>query len=77
MTISYKKLWKVLIDQDLMKCDLRKTAGISTATMAKLGKNQNVNTDVLVKICAALECDIADICEIVNDQRQEVQSNDK
>ena len=65
MVISYKKLWKLLIDKDMRKEDLRLKAGISTNTIAKLGKNENVNTGILVKICAALNCDIADIMEIV------------
>ena len=65
MAISYKELWKLLIDKDMRKEDLRLKAGISTNTMAKLGKNENVNTGILVKICAALNCDIADIMEIV------------
>ena len=64
MSISYKKLWKLLIDKDMKKKDLREAAGISTASMAKLGKNENVNTEILVKICKALDCDIADIMEI-------------
>ena len=67
MAISYKKLWKLLIDKDMRKADLRLKAGISTNTMAKLGKNENVNTEMLVKICTALNCDIADIMEIVED----------
>lgn len=65
MAISYKKLWKLLIDKDMRKEDLRLKAGISTNTMAKLGKNENVNTEMLVKICTALNCDIADIMEII------------
>lgn len=64
MAISYKKLWKLLIDKDMKKEDLRIKAGISTNTIAKLGKNENVNTDILAKICSALDCDIADIMEI-------------
>jgi DNA-binding Xre family transcriptional regulator len=67
MSISYKKLWKLLIDRDMKKKDLRETAGISTASMAKLGKNENVNTDILIKVCKALNCDISDIMEIVDD----------
>lgn len=67
MAISYKKLWKLLIDKDMRKEDLRLKAGISTNTMAKLGKNENVNTEMLVKICTALNCDIANIMEIVED----------
>ncbi len=68
MAISYKKLWKLLIDKDMRKEDLRLKAGISTNTMAKLGKNENVNTDILVKICSALNCDIADIMEITEER---------
>ena len=67
MAVSYKKLWKLLIDKDMKKKDLRDAAGISTSSMAKLGKNENVTTDVLVKICKALKCDISDIMEITQD----------
>lgn len=66
MAASYKKLWKLLIDKDMKKEDLRKAAGITTTAMAKLGRNENVNTEVLLKICNVLQCDIADIMEIVN-----------
>ena len=65
---SYNRLWKLLIDKDMRKEDLRLKAGISTNTMAKLGKNENVNTDILVKICSALNCDIADIMEITEER---------
>lgn len=68
MAISYKKLWKLLIDKDMKKEDLRIKAGISTNTMAKLGKNENLNTDILVKICSALDCDIADIMELTEER---------
>ena len=64
MTVSYKKLWKLLIDRDMKKKDLCAVAGISHASMAKLGKNENITTDVLVKICTALQCDISDIMEL-------------
>lgn len=67
MPISYKKLWKLLIDKDMKKRDLSEKAGISHASIAKLGKNENITTDILVKICKALDCDIGDIMEIVND----------
>ena len=67
MKISYKKLWKLLIDKDMMKKDLAERAGISTASIAKLGRNENVNTDILLKICKALECDVSDIMEVVED----------
>lgn len=65
MAVSYKKLWKLLIDRDMKKKDLCAAAGISHASMAKLGKDENVTTGILVKICAALKCDIGDIMEIV------------
>lgn len=68
MKISYKKLWKLLIDREMMKKELAKQAGISTASIAKLGKNENVNTEILLKICTALKCDISDIMEIVPDE---------
>lgn len=65
MRISYKKLWKMLIDREMKKKDLAELAGISTTSIAKLGKNENVNTDILLKICRALKCDISEIMEIV------------
>lgn len=67
MKISYNKLWKLLIDKNLKKKDLCKMTEISDATMAKLGKGGNVNTEILVRICEALECDICDIMEIEKD----------
>lgn len=66
MAISYKKLWKLLIDRDLKKKDLSALAGISSASVTKLGKNENVNTEILEKICKALDCDISDIMEITD-----------
>jgi len=62
--ISYDKLWKMLIDRKMNKKDLRLAAGVSTAVIAKLGKGDNLTTDVLLKICTALDCDIVDIMEI-------------
>lgn len=67
MQISYKKLWKLLIDRDMMKKDLAERAGISPASIAKLGRNENVNTNMLLKVCTALECDVSDIMEVVDD----------
>jgi len=64
MAISYKKLWKLLIDRDMKKKDLMALAGISQSSVTKMGHNENVNTEVLVKICLALKCDIGDIAEI-------------
>ncbi len=68
MVASYKKLWKLLIDKDMKKEDLRKAAGITTTAMAKLGRNESVNIEVLLKICAALDCDISDVMEIVREE---------
>ncbi len=65
MRISYKKLWKMLIDREMKKKDLAELAEISTTSIAKLGWNENVNTDILLKICRALKCDISEIMEIV------------
>ena len=66
MAVSYKKLWKLLIDKDMKKKDLREATGITTTALAKLGRNENVNTEVLVKICKVLQCDISDIIEIID-----------
>ena len=60
-TISYDKLWKKLIDKKWNRTKLKEESGISTASLAKLGKNANITTDVLVKICNALECDFSEI----------------
>lgn len=67
MAISYKKLWKILIDKDMKKKDLRIAAGITTTALAKLGRNENINTEVLIKLCKVLVCDLSDIMEIVED----------
>ncbi len=64
MSLCYKKLWKLLIDRNIKKSELRKLANISQSTMAKLSKNQNVTTDILARICVALECELNDIAEI-------------
>jgi len=70
MAISYKKLWKLLIEKDMKKKDLQKLARISSASITKLGKNENVNTDILEKICNALNCDISDIMEMDTDLKR-------
>ncbi len=67
MDLSYKRLWKLLIDRDMKKQDLCEKAGVSTSSLAKLGRGENVNTAILVKICRALDCGIDDIMEIVPD----------
>ncbi len=64
MTISYNKLWKLLIDKKMKKRDLQGLSGISSSSVAKLGRNGNVNTEILRKICSALHCDICDIMEM-------------
>ena len=67
MKISYKKLWHLLIDRGMNKQDLRRLTGISTVSIAKLGKGDNITTDILVKVCEALECDISDIMEVIKE----------
>ena len=68
MAASYKKLWKLLIDKDMKKKDLRVLTGLSSSTIAKMTKNEPVSTDVLVKICGVLGCDVGDIMEVVPDE---------
>ena len=68
MAVSYKKLWKLLIDKDMKKSDLLNTAGISRYTINKLNRGGNVTTDVLVKICRALYCTMDDIMEILPEE---------
>ena len=67
MRISYNKLWKMLIDKNMKKSDLREKAGISSASLAKLGKGDIITTDVLLRICEAMDCRIEDILETVRD----------
>jgi len=76
MAASYKKLWKLLIDRDLLKRDLCKMANVSSASMAKLGKGENVNTNILLRICEALEVDISDIMEVVPDTKSESRNSE-
>ena len=68
MSVSYNRLWKLLIDKNMNKTTLREQSKLSSSTIAKLSKNQNVTTDVLVRICKTLKCDISDILEISNDE---------
>ena len=65
MAVCYNKLWKLLIDKGMMKKELGLAAGISPSLIAKLGRNENVTVEVLVKICAVLNCTLDDIMEIV------------
>ena len=67
MRISYNKLWKILIDKGMQKKDLQELAGISSASIAKLGKVANISTDILLKICVALNCNLEDIMESIKD----------
>ena len=76
MAVSYKKLWKLLIDKNMKKVDMMNQvgiSGISTTTLAKLGKDENVSTEILSKICAALNCDVGDIMEMVPDDSKDVE----
>lgn len=67
MPFSYNKLWKLLIDKNMRKIDLRDAVGFTPATLAKLGKNQSVSMDILERICAQLDCDVGDIVEYVKE----------
>jgi len=68
MIVSYNKLWKLLIDKGMNKQDLRLATGVSTTVIAKLSKGRSVTTDVLLKICYALDCDFSDIMEVVKSE---------
>lgn len=70
MVVSYKKLWKLLIDRDMKKQDLQNVANISAVTIAKLGRNENVTTNVLAKICKALNCNVGDIMDVVDNETE-------
>ena len=65
MRMSYNRLWKLLIDKNMKKSDLRKIAGVSSSSLAKLSKGENVTTDVILKICDVLNCNVQDIMEAV------------
>lgn len=67
MYITYKKLWHLLLDKGMSRQDLRIKTGLSTASLAKLSKGENITTDVLLRICEALDCNITDIMETVRD----------
>lgn len=71
MRISYNKLWHLMLDKDINKTDLKRATGISTASIAKLGKGENVTTDILVRICEALKCELNDIMELTHDDEHE------
>lgn len=68
MAISYNKLWKLLIDRNMTKTELRKKAGLTTNVIAKMGKNQSVQLETLYKICEVLECNLDDVSEVISDE---------
>ena len=71
MAVSYKKLWKILIDKEMKKQDLQKAASVSWGVITKLSKGETVSMDVLIKICKVLECDIGDVMELLPDEPKE------
>ena len=68
MALSYNKLWKLLIDKGMTKTQMRLKADISTTTLAKLGKNETVSMEVLLRICKVLDCNVGDIMDVINDE---------
>lgn len=70
--VSYKKLWKILIDKDMKKKDLQASAGISWASVTKLSKGERVSMEVLMKVCKTLNCDIGDIVELIPTEENEI-----
>ena len=76
MRFSYNKLWKLLIDKNMNKQALKKISNVTSASMAKLGKGENVTTEVLLRICVALGCDVGDIMEIVPDETKKAEGNE-
>ena len=69
MAVSYKKIWKVLIDKEMKKTDLIKEAGITSNILARMGNNQYIALDSLEKICIALKCDIGDVVEFIKEKK--------
>ncbi len=65
MGVSYKKLWKLLIDKDMKKRDLAIAAGVSISSLAKMSRGGTVSMDIMIRICHALECDIGDVMEVI------------
>ena len=76
MIISYNKLWHLMLDKKINKRELREMTGISTASIAKLGKGENITTDILIKICKALDCDITDIMELSQEDETSTEEGD-
>ena len=73
MAVSYKKLWKILIDKDMKKKDLQARAGISWASVTKMSKGETVSMDVLIKVCKTLECNIGDIMDFIPAEESKVE----
>ena len=71
MTLSYNKIWKLLIDKGMTKTAMRLKADISTTTLAKLGKNETVSMEVLLKICKVLDCNVGDIMDVINEETED------
>lgn len=71
MKLSYNKLWKLLIDKGMTKTEMRLKADISTTTLAKLGKNETVSMEVLLKICKVLNCNVGDIMDVINEETED------
>lgn len=71
MAISYEKLWKLLTERDMKRKDLMALSGVSQSSVTKMGHNGNVNTEVLVRICCALQCDIGDIAEVILPEKKQ------
>lgn len=77
MKVSYKKLWKLLIDRDMNRKDLSRIAGVSGSTLTKLSKAESVNSDMLVRICTALKCNLWDIMELLPENEDEIKEQAK
>ena len=71
MKVSYNKLWKMLIDKNVQKKDLQEAVKMSPNTMAKMGRNENISMDVLVRICKELQCDVGDIMEVIQEKEDQ------
>lgn len=70
MSVSYNKLWKLLIDKGMTKTELRKKTDMSTTTLAKMGKNEAISMDVTLRICKVLDCDVSDIMEVIKEKTE-------
>lgn len=73
MNVSYKKLWKLLIDKDMKKKDLQASSGVSWASITKMSKNETVSMDVLMKVCKTLNCNIGDIVDLLPGEGENIE----